>query len=126
VADNSASMISAELEYDPMRSSPEFTSNVRAMIDRGLWWVGESLGRLCFFCNVGPWSPLTAQMQGIWTPPELRGKGLATQALAGICDKLFELTPTLSLYVNDFNEKGIALYERVGFKTVSEFQTILF
>jgi RimJ/RimL family protein N-acetyltransferase len=126
VADNSALMISAELEYDPMRSSPEFTANVRAMIDRGLWWVGESLGRLCFFCNIGPWSPLTAQMQGIWTPPELRGKGLATQALAGICDKLFEVTPTLSLYVNDFNEKGIALYERVGFKIVSEFQTILF
>ncbi len=126
VADNSAAMITAELEYDPMRSSPEFTSNVRTMIDRGLWWVGESLGRLCFFCNIGPWSPLTAQMQGIWTPPELRGKGLATAALATICDKLFDLTPTLSLYVNDFNDKGIALYERVGFRTVSEFQTILF
>jgi RimJ/RimL family protein N-acetyltransferase len=126
VADNSASMIAAELEYDPMRSSPEFTSNVRAMIDRGLWWVGESLGRLCFFCNVGPWSPMTAQLQGIWTPPEMRGKGLATASLGAICGRLLELTPTLSLYVNDFNEKAIALYERVGFKTVSEFQTILF
>ena len=41
VADNSASMIAAELDYDPMRSSPEFTSNVRAMIDRGLWWVAS-------------------------------------------------------------------------------------
>jgi len=126
VADNSASMIAIELEYDPMRSSPEFTSNVRAMIDRGLWWVGESLGRLCFFCNVGPWSPQTAQLQGIWTPPELRGKGLATASLGAICDRLLELTPTLSLYVNDFNEKAVALYERVGFKTVSEFQTLLF
>jgi len=126
VADNSAAMIALELEYDPMRTSPEFTSNVRTMIDRGLWWVGESLGRLCFFCNVGPWSPETAQLQGIWTPPELRGKGLATAALGAICDRLLELTPSLSLYVNDFNTKAIALYERVGFKTVSEFQTILF
>jgi uncharacterized protein len=126
VADNSASMIAAELEYDPMRSSPEFTSNVRAMIDRGLWWVGESLGRLCFFCNIGPWSPQTAQLQGIWVPPELRGKGLATAALGAICDRVLEVTPTLSLYVNDFNDRAIALYERIGFKTVSEFQTILF
>jgi uncharacterized protein len=126
VADNSASMIAAELEYDPMRSSPEFTSNVRAMIDRGLGWVGESLGRLCFFCNIGPWSPKTAQLQGIWVPPELRGKGLATAALAAVCDRVLEVTPTLSLYVNDFNERAIALYDRVGFKTVSEFQTILF
>src|SRR6185437_15564839 len=92
VADNSALMIAQELEYDPHRRSPEFTANVRAMIDRGLWWVGESLGRLVFFCNVGPWSPLTAQMQGIWTPAHLRGKGLATAALGAICDQLLAMT----------------------------------
>ena len=126
VADNSSLMIAQELEYDPLRSSPEFTSNVRAMIDRGLWWVGESLGRLCFYCNIGPWSPQTAQLQGIWTPPDLRGKGLATAALAAICDRLLAMTPTLSLYVNDFNEPAIALYERVGFETVGEFTTLLF
>jgi RimJ/RimL family protein N-acetyltransferase len=126
VADNSAQMIAQELEYDPLRSSPEFTSNVRAMIDRGLWWVGESFGRLCFYCNIGPWSPQTAQLQGIWTPPDLRGKGLATAALGAICDRLLAMTPTLSLYVNDFNTPAIALYERVGFKTVSEFSTLLF
>jgi uncharacterized protein len=126
VADNSAAMIAIELEYDPMRTSPEFTSNVRTMIDRGLWWIGESLGRLCFFCNIGPWSPQTAQLQGIWTPPELRGKGLATSALGAICDRLLEMTPSLCLYVNDFNTKAIELYERVGFRIHSEFQTILF
>jgi RimJ/RimL family protein N-acetyltransferase len=126
VADNSAAMISVELDYDPLRSSPEFTSNVRAMIDRGLWWVGESVGRLCFFCNIGPWSRQTAQLQGIWTPPEMRGKGLATAALGAICDRLLEMSPSLSLYVNDFNTRAIALYERTGFTTVGEFQTILF
>jgi hypothetical protein len=126
VADNSAAMIAQELEYDPLRSSPEFTANVRAMIDRGLWWVGESFGRLVFFCNIGPWSRQTAQLQGIWTPPELRGKGLATAALAGVCDRLLGMVPTLSLYVNDFNEPAIALYERVGFRTIAEFQTLLF
>jgi predicted GNAT family acetyltransferase len=126
VADNSAQMIEQELEYDPRRSSPEFTANVRAMIERGLWWVGESLGRLCLYCNIGPWGPQTAQLQGIWAPPELRGKGLATAALGAICDQLLDLTPTLSLYVNDFNTRAIRLYERVGFRTVSEFQTLLF
>ncbi len=93
VADNSALMIGQELDYDPRRSSPEFTSNVRAMIDRGLWWVGESYGRLCFFCNIGPWSPQTAQLQGIWTPEDLRGKGLATEALSAVCDRLLAMSP---------------------------------
>lgn len=126
VADNSAQMIGQELEYDPLRSSPEFTANVRAMIERGMWWVGESLGRLCFFCNIGPWSTQTAQLQGIWTPPELRGRGLATASLAAVCQRLLALSPTLSLYVNDFNASAITLYERVGFRKVSEFKTLLF
>jgi len=67
-----------------------------------------------------------AQLQGICTPPSMRGKHLATASLAGICDRLLGDFPTLSLYVNDFNTRAIALYERVGFTTVSEFQTILF
>jgi hypothetical protein len=126
VAHSSAEMIRQELEYDPRGASPHYDAGVRQMIDRKLWWVGTANGRLCFFCNVGPWSDQTAQLQGIWTPPELRGRGLATASLAAICDRLLHVTPTLSLYVNDFNEDAISLYRRVGFEHVGDFQTILF
>ncbi|MEO6835679.1 MAG: GNAT family N-acetyltransferase [Candidatus Tumulicola sp.] len=127
VADSSAQMIEHELAYDPRRSSPDFIPNLRHMIDRGDWWVGESGGRLCFFCSVGPWCRQTAQLQGVWTPPDLRGKGFATASLAAICDELLDASsPTLSLYVNDFNTAAIALYRRVGFDHVSDFQTIIF
>jgi hypothetical protein len=127
VADSSAHMIAQELASDPRRASPEFGSNVRRMIERDRWWVGESGGRLCFFCNVGPWCRETAQLQGVWTPPELRGRGRATASLAAICDALLDAaSPTLSLYVNDFNADAIALYRRVGFEHVSDFQTMLF
>lgn len=126
VADNSAAMIDGELDYDPRSRSAAFSSNVRRMIGEELWWVGESFGRLCFFCNVGPWCPKTAQLQGIWTPPEYRGRGLATSALGAICDRLLEDLPELSLYVNDFNAPAIALYRRIGFETTSEFRTLLF
>jgi uncharacterized protein len=126
VAEGSASMIRHELEYDPRRDSPSFDSGVRRMIEGQRWWVGLSEGRFCFFCHLGPWSEQTAQLQGIWTPPELRGRGLATASLAAICDRLLEVTPTLSLYVNDFNTDAIALYERVGFEHSGDFQTILF
>lgn len=126
VADGSAEMIRHELAYDPRRGSPEFAAGIRAMIERKLWWVGRSDGRLCFFCNVGPWCDRTIQLQGIWTPPDLRGRGLAAASLAAICDRLLEVSPTLSLYVNDFNEAAIALYRRVGFEHAGDFQTILF
>lgn len=126
VAKGSAGLIEQELDYDPRAAAADFNANVREMIERNLWWVGESGGRLCFFCNVGPWCHKTAQLQGIWTPPELRGRGLATASFSAICDRLLEHSPTLSLYVNDFNRNAIALYERVGFRHVADFQTILF
>jgi hypothetical protein len=126
IAKNSAEMIEHELEYDPRSVSGDFGANVRAMIARGLWWVGESDAGLCFFCNVGPSSRQTLQLQGIWTPPELRGRGLASKALHGICAQLLDVHPTLSLYVNAFNANALALYERVGFARCGEFATILF
>jgi len=126
VAYNSAKMIEHELEYDPRSFSAEFNANVRMMIDRGLWWVGESDGELCFFCNAGPHSPQTLQLQGIWTPPALRGKGLASCALYGVCEELLDQVPSLSLYVNGFNRPALALYRRLGFIQVGEFKTLLF
>jgi uncharacterized protein len=126
VADGSARMIRQELGYDPGRDSPDFAANIRQMIERKLWWVGSTGGRLCFFCNLGPWCERTMQLQGVWTPPELRGRGLAAASLAAICDRLLDVSPTLSLYVNDFNDAAIALYRRVGFEHVGDFQTILF
>lgn len=126
VASNSASMIEHELEYDPRSLSAEFNANVRMMIDRGLWWVGEHEGELCFFCNAGPRSEYTVQVQGIWTPEHLRGRGLATRALAGVCAELLQDVPSVSLYVNDFNEPALRLYERVGFRRTGEMATLLF
>lgn len=34
--------------------------------------------------------------------------------------------PVVSLYVNDFNTRARRLYERVGFRTVSELATVLY
>ena len=126
VAESSALMIAHELEYDPRSDATTFEAGVRQMIEHKLWWVGVSSGRLCFFCNVGPWSDRTAQLQGIWTPPDLRGHGLASASLSAICRRLLEVFPTLSLYVNDFNERAIALYRRTGFEHIGDFTTIAF
>lgn len=126
VADGSAQMVQQELAYDPRRGVPDFTAGVARMIERELWWVGTADGEICFICNLGPWCDRTVQLQGIWTPPELRGRGLATASLAAICDRLLDFSPSVSLYVNDFNEPALALYRRVGFEHVGDFQTILF
>lgn len=126
VARNSAAMIREELEYDPRTPSGEFDANVRATIERGFYWVGEANGELCFFCSAGAFSEHTLQLQGIWTPPHLRGRGFATKALYQVCNELLDDVPTISLYVNDFNHRALALYARLGFQEAGAFRTLLF
>jgi ribosomal protein S18 acetylase RimI-like enzyme len=126
VADNSARMILGELGYDPRANRAGFIAAVRRAIALGLWWVYVVDGVLRFQLNVGPRSAATAQLQGVWTPPDQRGKGYAKVALSAIVRELFTTEATLSLYVNDFNAPAIALYERLGFRRAGTFATYLF
>ena len=126
IVPNSAEMIAGELGGPPHRAGTEFRGRTARIIDRGWWWRARAGGTLAFMCNVGSASPYTAQLQGVWSPPAMRGRGYATRALAAICARLLDEFHTLCLYVNDFNAPAIALYERVGFERVGEFQTILF
>ena len=125
IVPNSAEMIVGEVGGDPNRAGTDFRSRTARIIDRGWWWRSRVDGKLAFMCNVGSASPYTAQIQGVWTPPGMRGHGYATQALSAICARLLDEHPTLCLYVNDVNTPAIALSERVGFERVGEFQTIL-
>ena len=126
VMENSAAMIECELGYDPRRATSGFRSNVRRMIDRGMWWIASVQGRAAFFCHVGPHTQATIQLQGVWTMPHVRGQGIAKAALAQICAKLLEDYPTVSLYVNDFNNAALAVYNALGFTQTGELCTLLF
>lgn len=126
ISDHSANMIEGELGYDPRDQRASFVASVRRAIELGWWWVWVVDGEVRFQCNIGARTPATAQIQGVWTPPKLRGKGYATRALAAIARRLLADCPTVSLYVNDFNAPAIALYERLGFTHVGELATYLF
>ena len=119
-------MIAGEIGGDPDRATDEFRARTARIVAAGWWWTHRVDGRLAFMCNVGSSTAYTAQLQGVWSPADMRGHGHARRALGAICDRLLDTVPSLCLYVNDFNARAIALYEAVGFERVGEFSTLLF
>lgn len=69
----------------------------------------------------------TVQLQGVWVHPDWRGRGLAKTGLAAVVrEALGRHAPTVSLYVNAFNEPARHVYHRLGFRRVGTFATVLF
>jgi uncharacterized protein len=123
----SAAMYTEEMGENPMARDPDgYRRRVRMLISRGWTYVYESAGKLQFKMDVGCASTRTAQIQGVYVPPELRNHGVGTAAMSACCDLAFDRHPNLSLYVNDFNTPAVALYERIGFQREPyDFQTIM-
>jgi uncharacterized protein len=127
VLELSAAMYTEEMGENPMARDPDgYRRRVRMLTARGWTYVYESRGRLQFKMDVGCASHRTAQIQGVYVPPDLRGRGVGTTAMAACCDLALDRHPNLSLYVNDFNTPAVALYERIGFRREPyDFQTIM-
>jgi predicted GNAT family acetyltransferase len=69
----------------------------------------------------------TTQVQGVWVDPEYRGRGLAAGCMAAVTrDALRRVSPTVSLYVNDYNTPARRAYARCGFQSAGSFATVLF
>jgi ribosomal protein S18 acetylase RimI-like enzyme len=127
VLELSAAMYTEEMGENPMARDPDgYRRRVRMLISRGWTYVYDVGGQLQFKMDVGCASRQTAQIQGVYVPPELRGRGVGTTAMTACCDLAFGRHANLSLYVNDFNAHAVALYERIGFRREPyDFQTIM-
>ena len=93
----------------------------------------ESPRAVAFKADVGAlWHSPTggvAQLTGVWTRPDLRGRGVGAAALAGVVDAVRRdhvgADGVVSLYVNDYNTPAMALYRSLGFEQVGLFATVL-
>ena len=46
--------------------------------------------------------------------------------MATLCHRLLADTEWVTLFVNDFNDTAIRVYERTGFKRIGSMRTVLF
>jgi uncharacterized protein len=123
----SAAMYTEEMGENPLARDPSgYRRRVQILTARGWTYVYEVGGELLFKMDIGCASNRGAQIQGVYVPPEARGRGMGTAAMAACCTLAFDRHPSLSLYVNDFNAPAVALYERLGFRREPyDFQTVI-
>ncbi|MGL5818680.1 MAG: GNAT family N-acetyltransferase [Phycicoccus sp.] len=120
-------MFTAEIGYRPYSGSDRgFRASVASLITRGHTYVVVENGEVLFKTDIGSLALGCAQLQGVWVTPRLRGQGLAVPLLAGVLEQLMAgEAPLVTLYVNDFNLPARATYDRLGFRQVGEFATVL-
>ena len=83
--------------------------------------------QIVFKTEVGCVGASVAQLQGVWVSPDHRGIGIGQHALASVVRYVLDdIAPIVSLYANDYNKSAIAMYEKVGFKHIDSFATVLF
>jgi predicted GNAT family acetyltransferase len=122
-------MFIEELGVSPIGpdSGAGYRARVTGLISSGRAFARfDDRGRVEFKAEIGALTPDTAQLQGVWVRPDLRGRGIGTAATAAVIEHALALASTVSLYVNDFNAAARRMYERLGMQQTDTLSTVLF
>ena len=126
-------MFTEEVGYSPVAADGGalYQAQVRGLVLAGRSYVRVDDGprgpRVTFKAELGSVTPEAVQVQGVWVDPTRRGEGLAAPGMAAVVECVRTGTASLiTLYVNGFNHRAIRVYEKVGFRQVGTFATVLF
>jgi uncharacterized protein len=121
-------MFTEEVGISPLGADggASYRSRIAELVGAGRAFARIQDGRVIFKAELGSVSSAACQVQGVWVPPDLRGRGLAAPGMAAVAELARETAPVVSLYVNDFNHAARATYRRVGFADVGQFMSVLF
>ncbi|MFE5871756.1 GNAT family N-acetyltransferase [Streptomyces roseifaciens] len=104
-----------------------YQARVAELVGSGRSFARIEDGRVVFKAEIGAATPRACQIQGVWVAPEHRGRGLSVTGMAAVLRyALAEVSPVVSLYVNDYNTAARAAYRRVGFEETGAFMSVLF
>jgi len=123
-----AAMFTEEVGFDPVaRYGEGYAARLRTLIaGQRCAIVTDVNGRVIFKADAGIVNLDAAQVQGVWLHPDYRGYGLAKPFFAAAAQILQRYYPHLSLYVNDYNARALAMYRGTGWEQIGQFSTIIF
>ncbi len=89
--------------------------------------VAEYEGRLVFVGYADVRRKEGWLVQGVFTWPEMRRRGVAAAAMTGLVEEAFATgTDHVQLAVIEGNDAGLGLYRRLGFRSFARLRTVLF
>ena len=123
-----AAMFEEEVGYSPFLGGREFYSRrVEGLIRQGYSLVHlNEAHEVVFKAELGAVTSDVTQVQGVWMNPLYRGQGWSAGYMSAVVEQAQKIAPVTSLYVNGFNVRARSTYERVGFRQVGTFATVLF
>ena len=125
----SVAMFTEEVGISPIGADggAAYRARVSELVASGRSLARIEDGQVVFKAEIGAVTAEACQVQGVWVPPELRGRGHASRGMAAVVAfARSSHAPVVSLYVNDFNLPARAAYRRVGFTEVGTFMSVLF
>jgi len=124
LVESSAAMAREEARDDPQGRNPGmFRARIRERILRQRDLVHYEGPELAFKANIAAISPIGGQVEGIYTHPALRHRGLGLRGTAAVTQWILDRAPRASLLVNDDNRVARRLYRRLGYVEVYESRT---
>jgi predicted GNAT family acetyltransferase len=104
-----------------------YRARVRELVEQGRAFARIEDGVVLFKAEIGAATRDVCQVQGVWVHPSLRGRRLSVAGTAAAVELARRhIAPVVSLYVNDYNTAARRAYERVGFRQVGSFTSVLF
>jgi predicted GNAT family acetyltransferase len=121
-------MFTEELGISPhvAPGTAAFHARIRSLIaERRAFAAVDFRGQVVFKAEIGAVTRHTAQIQGVWVRPDLRGRGIGRAGLTTVLGHALDLAPTASLYVNDFNIPARRMYAALGMRQHATLATVL-
>lgn len=123
VAEAHASMVFEGSGIDPRATDRQgFYHRVAERIKRGRVWLKIEDGKFIFKADLIHQTREASYLEGIWTHPDYRDRGVATNCLAELVHRLFRKGSVPCLIVEVHEKSARRVYEKIGFVQTQAYQ----
>jgi uncharacterized protein len=113
--------------HDPRAGDAEgFRRRVRERIERGRTWVRVEEGQIVFKAELQSVTPEAIYLEGIWTHPAWRGRGIAKSSVAELTHRRLRRRQVICLVVEPQEKAAQHIYRQAGFAYCGDYQVCYF